>query len=209
VTFGLSEAADVRGEIIASDSGLTSFRALGVKFETSLSGRHAVMNLLAAIAVAHVYGIQPATLRDAVYTFAVGKMRGERIDHNGIVVWNDCYNSNPEAAQSMLDVLAATPAGRRVAVLGEMLELGYAAEELHRRVGLHAASVGVDVLIGIGEGSLAMVQAAATRGVAAQLFDDPAEAGDQVRFLTQAGDAVLFKGSRGVHVERALERFMA
>ena len=60
--------------------------------------------------------------------FAPGKMRGERLEHNGIVIWNDCYNSNPEAARAMLDVLRETPAQRRIAVLGEMLELGPWAE---------------------------------------------------------------------------------
>ena len=93
------------------------------------------MNLLAAIAVATVFDIAPERLRDAVATFAAGKMRGERTEHNGIVIWNDCYNSNPEAAQSMIDVLRDTPAARRIAVLGEMLELGHAADELHRAGG--------------------------------------------------------------------------
>ena len=101
-----------------------AFERVGVDFETGLAGRHAVMNLLAAIAVARVFGIAPERLREPVRTFAVGKMRGERSEHNGVVVWNDCYNSNPEAAQSMIDVLRETPAARRIAVLGEMLELG-------------------------------------------------------------------------------------
>ena len=107
-----------------------------------LAGRHAVMNLLAAIAVARVFGIAPERLREPVRSFAIGKMRGQRSEHNGMVVWNDCYNSNPEAAQSMIDVLRETPAARRIAVLGEMLELGRAAEELHRQVGRYAAEHG-------------------------------------------------------------------
>jgi UDP-N-acetylmuramoyl-tripeptide--D-alanyl-D-alanine ligase len=209
VTFGLGEAADVRGEAVESGAGFTRFRALGTDFETALSGRHAVMNLLAAIAVARIFGIAPGRMREAVRNFAVGKMRGERMDHNGIVIWNDCYNSNPEAAQSMLDVLGATPAARRVAVLGEMLELGQAAEELHRQVGRYAASAGVDLLIGIRGCARAMVEAAASHGLAAQFFDDPAAAGEHARRLAQPGDAILFKGSRGVHVEQALERFTA
>src|SRR4029434_459725 len=105
-------------------------------------GRHTVMNLLAAIAVALEFGIAPEKLRDAVRTFTAGKMRGERMEHNGVTIWNDCYNSNPEAARAMLEVLAATPARRRVAVLGEMLELGHSAEDLHRDVGRYAAEQG-------------------------------------------------------------------
>src|ERR1035441_4687726 len=105
VTFGFSEGADVRGEAAQFSADGARFRAVGVDFETGLAGRHAVMNLLAAIAVAGVFGIAPERLREPVRSFAIGKMRGERTEHNGMVVWNDCYNSNPEAAQSMIDVL--------------------------------------------------------------------------------------------------------
>jgi UDP-N-acetylmuramoyl-tripeptide--D-alanyl-D-alanine ligase len=170
------------------------------------------MNLLAALAVATVFGIAPERLRDAVRSFAVGKMRGEKLEHNGILVWNDCYNSNPEAARSMLDVLGAAPARRRIAVLGEMLELGRAAEDLHRQVGRYAATSGVDLLVGVRGHARSMVEAARAAGLAngsAVFFEDPAEAGEFARGAAQSGDAILFKGSRGVHVERALERFLA
>jgi len=208
VTFGFSESADVRAAAVESNSDGTHFRALGVDFETGLVGRHAVMNLLAAIAVAQVFGIAPERLRDPVNTFAVGRMRGERIEHNGILVWDDCYNSNPEAAQSMVDVLRATPAEKRIAVLGEMLELGHASEELHRQVGLYAAGHGVDLLIGVHGDARFMVEAA--RGqTTARFFDKPSEAGEFARAEARPGDAVLFKGSRGVKVEQALERFLA
>jgi UDP-N-acetylmuramoyl-tripeptide--D-alanyl-D-alanine ligase len=209
ITFGFSERSDVRAENVEYGAAGSRFRALGVDFESSMSGRHAVMNLLAAIAVAHVFQIAPERLRQAVAAFSVGNMRGERTVHHGIVIWNDCYNSNPEAAQSMLDVLRETPATRHIAVLGEMLELGSAAEELHRQVGRYAAGRGVDLLIGVHGAARAMVEAAAQAGVEAQFFEDPAEAGDRVRQLARSGDAILFKGSRGVRVEKALERFTA
>ena len=138
-------------------------------------------------------------------------MRGQRLERHGVVVWNDCYNSNPEAAQSMIDVLRDTPAARRIAVLGEMLELGHAAEELHRRVGRYAAEQGVDLLIGVRGGAHAMVEAAREAGLgpgAARFFEDPAEAGDYARHAARPGDAALFKGSRGVRMERALEKFL-
>ncbi len=212
ITFGYSGVADVRAEAVEFGAARTRFRCLGVDFETALTGRHAVMNLLAALAVARVFGIAPERLRDAVAEFSVGNMRGERLEHNGIVVWNDCYNSNPDAAQAMIDVLRETPAGRRIAVLGEMLELGHAAEELHRRVGRYTAENGADILVGIRGHAREMVDEAVEAGLppsAAHFFEDPAEAGQFVRQLARAGDAVLFKGSRGVKVERALERFLS
>jgi len=210
VTFGFSEDADVRAEGAAASGAGTRFRALGVDFETGLAGTHAVMNLLAALAVARVLEIRPEELREPVATFAVDSMRGGRTVHNGIVVWNDCYNSNPEAAQRMIDVLGQTRAARRIAVLGEMLELGHASEALHHQLGAYAARHGVDVLIGVRGQARLMVDRAAAEGVrVARLFDDPVDAGEFVRGLAQPGDAVLFKGSRGVRMERALERFQA
>jgi UDP-N-acetylmuramoyl-tripeptide--D-alanyl-D-alanine ligase len=211
VTFGFSESADVRACAVEYRENGSRFRAVGVDFETGLVGRHAVMNLLAAIAVARVCDIPAEKLKDPVRTFTTGKMRGERLEHNGIVIWNDCYNSNPEAARSMLDVLRQTSAKRRIAVLGEMLELGSASGELHREVGRYAAGLGIDFLIGVRGDAHAMIDAAVGAGLpesAAIFFDNAGLAGDYLRGIARPGDAVLFKGSRGVAVERAMERLM-
>src|SRR5271157_1336785 len=129
LTFGFSECASIRAERVEFGTAETRFRTLGVDFETGLTGRHGVMNLLAGIAVAQVFGIPPERLQEPVRTFEVGKMRGERLERGGILIWNDCYNSNPEAAEAMIDVLCETPAARRIAVMGEMLELGHASGE--------------------------------------------------------------------------------
>lgn len=211
IAFGFSEQADVPAEAVEYGAAGTRFRCLGVDYETGLTGRHGVMNLLAALAVARVFEIPPERLRDAVATFSVGRMRGERLEHRGMVVWNDCYNSNPEAAQAMIDVLRETPAARRIAVLGEMLELGHAAAELHKKVGRYAAEHGVDMLIGVRGSARSMVEAAVAAGLpegAAHFFESPEEAGGFVRRFAREGDAILFKGSRGVKVERALDRFL-
>jgi UDP-N-acetylmuramoyl-tripeptide--D-alanyl-D-alanine ligase len=211
LTFGFSEIADVRGENVEYSPDGARFRTLGVDYETGLTGRHAISNLLAAIAVAQVFEIAPERLCEAVRTFAAGKMRGERIEHGGMVIWNDCYNSNPEAAQAMIDVLVRTPARHRIAVLGEMLELGHASEPLHRQLGRYAAAAGVDRLVGVRGDAHWMTEEAVTAGMSAEsapFFEDPAEAGEWIRGEAAPGDALLFKGSRGVRVERALERFL-
>ncbi len=212
VTYGESERAELRAEDVRISEDGVAFRVRGVPFESQLTGRHSVSNLLAGIAVAGVYGISPERLIERVRGFQAGKMRGERLRHNGILVFNDCYNSNPDAARAMLAVLRDSPAKRRIAVLGEMLELGHWAEPLHREVGNYAAECGIDVLVGLRGAACYMLDAAKRSGLradAAFFFDDPAEAGRLVRSLAQSGDAVLFKGSRGVHVERALEQFLA
>jgi UDP-N-acetylmuramoyl-tripeptide--D-alanyl-D-alanine ligase len=208
VTFGFSDSAAVRAERVELLPAGSRFRALGVDFETSVPGRHNVMNLLAALAVASIFEIAPERLRGAVRSFAPGKMRGERTERNGITIWNDCYNSNPEAAESMLDVLRETPAARRIAVLGEMLELGQSAPDLHRRVGRYAADSGIDLLIGVRGNARAMVEAAGAAGLTATFVETPAAAGECASRQAHPGDAVLFKGSRGVRVEDALETFL-
>jgi UDP-N-acetylmuramoyl-tripeptide--D-alanyl-D-alanine ligase len=208
ITYGLSEGANVRAENVQHDKGITRFRACGTEFETSLSGRHGVLTALAGIAVAQIYGLKTHTLVDAVGRFRPGNMRGQRFEHKGILVIDDCYNSNPEAARAMLDVLGGEPAGRRIAVLGEMRELGDWSEKLHREVGAYAAAAGVDTLLGVHGAARSMVEEARSAGLAdAAFFEDPESAGEHLRSVARKGDAVLFKGSRGTRVEKALERF--
>ena len=212
VLFGMSEGAEVRAEDVKLTPDGTQFRALGVEFESPLAGRHGVSNVLAGIAVAHAMGIAPERLRDAVRTLTPGKMRGERSVRNGITIIDDCYNANPEAMISMLELLRDTPASRRIAVLGEMLELGREAGTLHRKIGRFAAEQGIHAIFGIRGAGRWMVDEAIAAGLssgAASFFETPEEAGEVLRHYLKPGDAVLFKGSRGVHVERALETAFA
>jgi UDP-N-acetylmuramoyl-tripeptide--D-alanyl-D-alanine ligase len=212
VTFGLSPEASLRAEEVELGPGGVRFR-LGeaLWLESPMRGAHSVLNLLAGIAVAGLFGIRPADLRPAVKGLEAGDMRGRRFVHRGITVLDDCYNSNPEAARQMLELLRAEPARRRIAVLGEMLELGPWSEQLHREVGRHAAECRIDVLIGVRGGAACMVDEALRAGMpdgAARFFEDPSEAGEFARRTASTGDAVLFKGSRGTRVEIALGRFV-
>jgi UDP-N-acetylmuramoyl-tripeptide--D-alanyl-D-alanine ligase len=211
ILYGFDQNANVRAEDLTLSQDGARFRVGGATFESHLPGRHNILNVLAGIATAQVYGIAPESLTNAVGALAPGKMRGERIEHNGITIFNDCYNSNPDAVRMMLEVLRDTPARRRIAVLGEMLELGRWAEPLHRSVGDHAVMCGIDVLIGIRGAACHVLDAAKRKGLragAALFFEDPSEAGRALRSIAQPGDAILFKGSRGVRVERALDEFL-
>jgi UDP-N-acetylmuramoyl-tripeptide--D-alanyl-D-alanine ligase len=216
ILYGQSEKADVRAEDVETrdvepKKDGVRFRVGSTEFESRLTGRHNVSNILAGIAVAEIFGIKPQRLQERVRSLAPGRMRGQRMEVRGITIYDDCYNSNPDAVRAMLDVLKDTPAKRRIAVLGEMLELGHWAETLHRGVGDYAVECGVDVLVGIGGAAGLMLDAAMSNGLrasAALFFDDPTEAGQSLRALASSGDAILFKGSRGVHVERALEEFL-
>jgi UDP-N-acetylmuramoyl-tripeptide--D-alanyl-D-alanine ligase len=213
ITFGIDAEADVRATNVEFLPEGARFRAAGANFESPLPGRHGVLNILAGIAVARrIYGIPAEELSDAVKGIAPGKMRGERLVKDGVTIWNDCYNSNPDAARSMVTVLRDTPARRRIAVLGEMLELGRWSEPLHRDIGRFVAESGVSMLIGIRGEARSMVEEAVSAGLAADaafFFENPEEAGGYLREIAKEGDAILFKGSRGTRVEKALERFMA
>jgi UDP-N-acetylmuramoyl-tripeptide--D-alanyl-D-alanine ligase len=212
LTFGLGPDAEVRATDVAYGPEGARFTVDGVRFVSPLAGPHNVRNVLAGIAVAGIHGLAPASLTEAVRALSPLQMRGEQFTWRGVLVYNDCYNSNPEAVRSMIDVLKEQPAQRRIAVLGEMLELGHWAEPLHREVGSYVAAAGVNLLVGIRGAACHMVDAAKGAGQAvgaAFFFETPEEAGDFLRTATRAGDAILFKGSRGVQVERALERWMA
>lgn len=212
LTFGFSAQADVRATHLDMNAEGAAFTAAGVRFRTRLTGRHSVLNVLAALAVARIFEIDFRELVEVVARLAPGEMRGQRRGWRGITVLNDSYNSNPEAARSMIDVLREEPAKRRIAVLGEMLELGRVSETLHRELGRYVASAGIDVLVGVSGVSRSMIEEAVTSGLedhAAFFFDAPENAGEFLRDFVREGDAILFKGSRGTHVEIALARMEA
>jgi len=211
IRYGLGEGADVRPDEVQLTETGTEFRLDGIRFSSKLTGRHSLLNLLAGLTVAREFGAKLADLKAQVEALQPAKMRGERRQVAGMTVFDDCYNSNPEAARAMLDLLAKTPAKRRIAVLGEMLELGPWAEELHRGIGQYAAMSGVTVLLGIRGAARHLIDAGRASGLdagAALFFEHPQEAGDYLRTIAQEGDAILFKGSRGVRMEEALDRFL-
>lgn len=210
--YGFFEAAHVRAEHVHYDSEGSTFEVADVgSFFCPLPGKGGVMAALAALAVAKTLDIDLTRLRGAIASLQPPKMRLQRFVRDGITIWDDSYNSNPEASIMMLDLLAATPATRRIAVLGEMRELGAWSEELHREVGRHAALCGTSMLIGIGGAAAHLIDAARQAGLAsgaAFFFDNPADAGRHLKSLARTGDALLFKGSRGTRVELALEAFL-
>jgi UDP-N-acetylmuramoyl-tripeptide--D-alanyl-D-alanine ligase len=211
VKYGLSDGADIRATDVELTPEGVRFQVDGVRFHSALQGRHAIRNILAGVAVARLFGIETEDAVQPVGALEPGKMRGERLTRNGIDIINDCYNSNPDAVRGMLDVLRDIPARRKIAVLGEMLELGRWSEPLHRDVGDYAARCGVTVLVGIRGDARFLVESAVNAGLssdAAFFFEDPADAGVQLRAIAREGDAILFKGSRGTRVERALEKFL-
>ncbi len=208
LTFGIENDASFRARDLRQGHG-ESFEACGTPFSIHLPGRHNVLNALAALAVASLFEITPSVAAAALEAFRPAKMRGERLEWNGAVIINDCYNSNPQAALSMLEWLRQAPTeGMRLAVLGEMLELGPAGPDLHRQVGTVAARCAAR-LVGVRGLAKQLVEGASAAGIAkdaCRFVETPEEAADLAAAWLRPGDIALFKASRGVRLERAIAR---
>lgn len=210
ITFGMVKPADVRAESIegaADGSSGFSLHAGGknVPVRLPLVGRHNISNALAAVAVATRYGVSLEECADALSELRSGDKRGERIQIAGATILNDSYNSNPKALESMVQALAAMPARRRIVVAGEMLELGNAGPQLHAECGRFLKGR-ADLLIGVRGLAADMVAAAQSEGVTSIFASTPEEAGEILARELREGDAVLLKASRGVRLEKALEK---
>ena len=210
--YGTKASADVRADKIQSrgaEGSLFDVTVDGSRATVTLPlvGAHNITNALAAIAVALDRGIQLHEAAAALASLQAADKRGQVVQVGNIRVINDCYNSNPKALQSMVDALAAMPAKRRIAVAGEMLELGAAAEQMHRASGEHIADAKIDVLVGVRGLARPMVEAAKARGMSAEFLATPEEAGEWLARETREGDVVLLKASRGVKLEKALEKW--
>jgi UDP-N-acetylmuramoyl-tripeptide--D-alanyl-D-alanine ligase len=216
VTFGIDRDADVRA-INVVDRGVNGMQARIVAPErrvdmtTPLVGRVNLANILAATAVALEFRVPLTDIADRAASLQPAARRGEIVRlSDGATLIDDSYNANPTATRRALEVLAQSEAKRRIAVLGEMLELGEHATALHEGVGRAAAIARIDVLLTIGGAPAAALAAAA---VAAGMprsqvshFATSDEAAAALGRLVGRGDLVLVKGSRGIRTDRVVER---
>jgi UDP-N-acetylmuramoyl-tripeptide--D-alanyl-D-alanine ligase len=170
-----------------------------------LLGAHNASNALAGLAVAQEAGVDLDSAVAALASLTAGDKRGQVIEIAGTTILNDSYNSNPEALRSMIRTLAGRPARRRILVAGEMLEMGEYGPALHAACGRAAAEDGLDLVVGVGGNAEHLAAAACAGGVASLFLPDAEAAGRWLQQNLHEGDVVLVKGSRGVHLERAIE----
>ena len=169
-----------------------------------LLGAHNAANAMAGLAVALEAGVGFDAAVAALATLEAQDKRGQVIETGGATILNDSYNSNPEALRSMIRTLASRPAGRRILVGGEMLELGEQGPALHAACGRAAAEAGLDLVAGVQGNAEHLATAACKGGVASLFLPDAEAAGRWLKQNLQPGDVVLVKGSRGAHLERAI-----
>jgi UDP-N-acetylmuramoyl-tripeptide--D-alanyl-D-alanine ligase len=220
-TYGFGMGADYRAvayRLEKSGNSLQSiFRVRGpdceAEFYLPLPGRHNVANALAALAVGKLLGVSPGAMAGALAGFKPLPHRAEivRAPSGGTLI-DDSYNSNPRALDQMLELLRDWPgATRRIVLAGEMLELGPSSPELHRAAGRHCPQNRIDWLLAVQGNARFMIEGAVEAGFPrgqARFFAESMEAGRFCRSIVQPGDVVLVKGSRGVHLEKALEQLM-
>lgn len=175
-----------------------------------LSGRHNVYAALYAFAVGTLCGMGEGEIRAGLLSYRPAALRQNIYPLSDITVYEDCYNASPESMKAALATLSSVAAGRRIAVLGDMLELGRTTRQLHREVGAYLVSCGIDALIAVGALGAEIAEGARISGMDPEsilispLRDDIPAITNALMSRLQMGDTVLFKASRSVGLERVI-----
>lgn len=207
LTFAIDDpSADFTATDIAEQGSTTTFTVHHSTFTQPVTiptvGIHNVYNALAAMAVGYVTGVDPVAAASALANYVPAGMRQNLVQVGGVQVIEDCYNASPDSMRAALQTLGKLPVHRRYAVLGAMLELGDYAKEAHTQVGKMAAENGIDGVLAYGADAAYIVEAAKQAGLEnARLFDTKEALAQSLAQQVQPGDGVLFKGSRGMHLE--------
>lgn len=213
VTFGFQPAAEVYATTVVPKGYEGSEFLLNGKETVFLPviGRHNIGNFLAACAVARVLGVEFDEIIKSIGSFSLPPHRLAVRQLSQVVLIDDCFNANPQSMAVALEVLSlGAPKEKRVAILGDMLELGASSEKFHQEIGERAAGC-VDRLVVIGEGCRAMVAGALKGGLPVSRiwrYKATAEVGEELFDIVQEGDTILVKGSRAMFLERICEMFV-
>jgi UDP-N-acetylmuramoyl-tripeptide--D-alanyl-D-alanine ligase len=216
VWYGLGSDAEVRARDLAPEPGggvgsrfVLEAGGSSVEIRLPLHGLYNVENCLAAAAAAWALGLSLDEIAAAVRGVKPASMRG--VVHRtagGVLLIDDSYNSNPDAVDKALASAAALPGERRVAVLGDMLELGPEGPRFHREAGERAARLGFSPVVAVGELSRELAAGARGAGVEAVWLSDAAAAAEWAAGEIHGGDVVLVKGSRGVKLDQVVRRLL-
>ncbi len=213
VKVGFGKTNDWRASEVRYDKSGLVFRVDGPladfcgDFKVRLLGRHQAANALFAIALGAELGLSAAEIRRGLGACEPPKMRGQLWETNGVQVLDDCYNANADSMLAALQTLMDLPSkGRRIAVLGDMAELGAHSETAHEEVGRGAAKLGIGQLIAVGKMAAVLARGAKAAGLNRVLeFPDVESAMLGLKNFVKAGDLVLLKASRSTRLERIAE----
>lgn len=214
VLFGREKTNDiVLKKVVRRTQGTTlvvDFFGVEARFDTPIIHRVHLENLFIAIFVAHHLGMKHVEIRDALKNIKPLSGRGDILRHGTFTIIDETYNSNPEALKKALDWVNKEYRGKKIAVVGDMLELGPKEDRFHQDVGTHLASLRFGRLITVGQRALKIAHGAEKSGYdSAKIthFDNSADAGLFLKQVAEPGSVILFKASRGIHLEKAVEVF--
>ena len=212
VRFGIKTECDFRAERIdIHNDGCVSFEVEGIGIDLQVPGLHTVYNALAAYTVGRILGVTGSEAAQALEKTSTPSMRLERIERDGVTYIDDSYNANPLSMKAAADVFRHTElpnGGRKIAVLGDMLELGSIAEQAHREAGELFGSLGVDYLFFVGEHAEEYAGGAAAAGMNPEkmkMFKHVEDALSSIESIKKPGDVLFVKGSRALGMEKVVK----
>ena len=207
VTFGVRRGIVKPEKLTWNANACADFYIGRTHFELGVPGIHNLYNALAAIAVGTAFRVPKADIAKALKAFRATNMRMEIRKGNGFKIVSDCYNANPSSTRMALQTIGnMNVQGCRIAVLGDMLELGKASKYLHREIGRLVPEMNFDLLLAVGEEAKEFIKGAKERGMAHAFHFDTVQ--DAIEFLgdvVSEGDVLLVKGSRGMHMEQVVD----
>jgi len=204
ITFGFNPSNDLFATDIECGIDGVRFRLNNSRLiiNIPLLGKHTAVNALAAIAIARRLGVAEEAVVAGLAKATGPEMRLQHTEAGGVTIINDAYNANPNSMRAALETLAGLkPRTRRVAILGDMLELGESSEQYHREIGQFAGSCGLGVLACVGENAQHIAKAVGMSADCVMRYPDAQAAADDVPKWLNDGDLVLLKGSRGIQLE--------
>lgn len=214
-TYSITEKSDVMAKEIVLRENASDFTCkIGDKEEritVPVGGEHFVLNSLCAITVGEVLGIEADKIKSGIESFELTKKRMDIFElQNGVKIINDAYNASLESMRASLKVLSEFKDNRKIAVLGDMFELGDFAKELHEKVGEEVVKNKIDILIASGENSKYMVEEA-KKGIGKEnvyYLENKEDIESLLQKIVNKGDVILFKASNGMQYYKIAERMV-
>ena len=203
VLYGFSQNCDISAVMLPGPSDRPAMQITTVNIQLRIPGRHQLYNALAAFAVGLDFSVPPEHIASCLASFQPFSQRMEQINIRGVRILNDTYNANPDSMIAALNTLMGIGAGRTVAILGDMLELGVYSSDQHARLGEMIEKTGPDCFWGVGPEMVHAFKADRMNGTDRRLyFKNLDEAIPGIAGRLKPGDVVLVKGSRGMHMDR-------
>ena len=215
ITYGIENKSDIMAEDMILEQEKSTYKCnidgKEMDVEVPIAGRHFVLNSLCATTVGITLNIDSRKIINGIKNVELTKKRMDIKEINGIKVINDAYNASPEAMKASLNYLSSFKDNRKIAVLGDMFELGEYAEKLHRLVGEEVYKNNIDILVCAGENAKLIADEALENGMKKEniyYFEDEDEILEVLKNIVKTGDIVLFKASNGMKFYELADRFI-